>query len=114
MPFFKIKTNKQLIPPADSDFAKKASAFVASTLSKPEKYVMVAIDAGKTMVFGGETGPTAKVTLKSIGLAQDACPDLSLKICDFIESELEIPADRVFIDFCPLNGKMFGWNKSTF
>lgn len=114
MPFFKIETNTQIKPPLDLDLAKKISAFVAKMLGKPEKYVMVSIDAGKTMVFGGKTGPVAFVTLKSIGLAQDLCPDLSSQICDFLESELEIPADRVFIDFCPLNGKMFGWNKRTF
>jgi hypothetical protein len=39
---------------------------------------------------------------------------MSQKICSYIEEELGVPPDRVFIDFRDLERNMFGWNGKTF
>ena len=83
-------------------------------LGKPEKYVMVSIEAGKQMMFGGKADLTAFVQLKSIGLPVDRCAEFSGKICDFLSGELGIQPDRVFIDFTDLERNMFGWDGKTF
>ena len=112
MPFFKIETNH---PPNDIDtMMKKASGFIANLLNKPEHYVMISIETDPQMMFGGTMGPTAFVQLKSIGLPMDKCAAFSEKICRFINNEIGVPPDRVFIDFTNLKRNMFGWNGNTF
>ncbi len=66
------------------------------------------------MMFQGNTEFIAYIELKSIGLPKDKCSDFSKEICEFIEFELGISPDRVYIDFCDIDRKMFGWNKLTF
>jgi hypothetical protein len=40
--------------------------------------------------------------------------EYSEKICGYIQEELGIPKDRIFIDFTNLVGYMFGWSGKTF
>jgi len=114
MPYIKIETNKQMDQTEETDILKKASAFTAEMLGKPESIVMATLYAGQTMSFGGETDLTAFVTLKSIGLIIENTADLSKQICEFLEAELGVLPERVFIDFNKTEGKLFGWNKVVF
>lgn len=114
MPYLKIETNCELGKNSEQEFLKKTSGFVANLLEKPEKYIMISVDLKALMMFSGSTRPSAYIELKSIGLPADKCSDFSDKVCCFIESELNIPSDRIYIDFCDIDGKMFGWNKGTF
>ena len=114
MPYLKIETNQQVDGGAIKETLQRTSAFVADLLGKPNKWVMVSIDHGSPMMFGGSTEPMAYVEIKSIGLPQDKCPDFSKDLCNFIESEFDVPADRIYIDFHDIDGKMFGWNRGTF
>ncbi len=114
MPYMKIETNTALDGRAGDEMLKKTSAFIATLLGKPEQYCMVSIDLAMPMMFSGTTGPAAYVELKSIGLREGHCTELSGKICEFLERELSVAPERVYIEFTQLNGKMFGWNKQTF
>jgi len=114
MPYFRIKTNIKPDPLKTETFLKKASAFGSNILEKPETYIMAVVDTHVPIIFDGSSAPAAYVELKSIGLKKEKTGDLSKKICEFLEAELEIPPDRVYIDFCNINGSMFGWNKTTF
>ena len=114
MPNFSIETNQALDEASNQQLLKKASAFIADLLGKPESYVMVSIKPTTPLVFGGSDAPAAFVRLKSIGLPVDRCPELSEKICSLIEQELGVPRDRVFIDFKDLARNLFGWNGKTF
>lgn len=87
---------------------------IAGFLKKPESFVMVSIKADLPLMFGGTDEPTAFVRLKSIGLPEDRCPELSKEICDFLEQELKVQPNRVFIDFKALDRPLFGWNRKTF
>lgn len=114
MPYFAIQTNRNVAAQDQAALGKASSAFVAELLGKPEAYVMTALSIGTPMTFGGSDAPTAMVQLKSIGLDRERCPELSKRICGFLQEQLNIPPERIFIDFKVLDGGLFGWNGKTF
>lgn len=114
MPLIKIETNKALDDAGVQALLKKTSKFAAEMLKKPEEYIMVSLSFDNAMMFAGAIGPLAYVTVKSIGLPKERCAEYSSAICGFLEKELSIPADRVYVDFVDIQGKMFGWNRKTF
>jgi len=114
MPYFCIDTNQTQNIASTRVLMKKASAFIAELLGKPESYVMVSIKPETPLTFAGTDDPAAFVRLKSIGLPRDRCTELSEKICGFIYQELGVPINRIFIDFKDLEGSLFGWNGKTF
>ena len=114
MPYLKIETNKELNVAFKKEILKKTSEFVAGLLGKSENWVMISMNQGVPMMFAGNTQPLAYVEMKSIGLPEDKCSDFSNALCNFIESELGIPSDRIYIDFKGIERSRFGWNKGTF
>ena len=114
MPYFSIETSKKIDTVGEEAISHKASAFVAAHLVKPEGYVMVAVKHSQPMRFGGTLDPTAMVQLYSIGLPRERCAEFSEKICAFVEQELGVSRERIFIDFRDLDRSMFGWNGKTF
>ncbi|MBN1931782.1 MAG: hypothetical protein JW786_09270 [Desulfobacterales bacterium] len=113
MPYLKIETNKELNIAFKKEILKKTSEFVANLLDKSENWVMISINQGIPMMFGGSTQPLAYVEMKSIGLPEDKCAVFSNALCNFIESELGIPSDRIYINFRGIERNKFGWNKDT-
>ena len=114
MPYFKIETNRVTDELKSEVLVKHASSFLAKLLGKPEKFIMVSYNHVLAMLFDGDTQPAAYVEVKGIGLNSSSCSDYSKAICEFLESEIGISPDRVYIDFANIDGKMFGWNKSVF
>lgn len=114
MPYIKIETNSKLDSGKAQNFIKKASSYIGRILNKPEQWIMITMHDGVSMLFGGTDGPAAYIELKSIGLQEKSCTGLSEEICDFINRELGIPPERIYIEFEDINGKMFGWNRKTF
>ena len=114
MPYLSIETNQSIDRASIQRLLKKTSVFIAELLGKPESYVMISLQPDKPLIFGGSDAPAAFVRLKSIGLSQERCPEMSEKICRLIEQDLGVPPDRVFIDFKDLARSMFGWNGKTF
>ena len=87
---------------------------VAAQLGKPEKYVMVALEPGFRMSFAGSTAPAAFLQLKSIGLPESRTKEISSALCGFLEKELGIPKNRIYIVFEDVERSYWGWNGSTF
>jgi phenylpyruvate tautomerase len=114
MPYFKIETNVSLDASAAKDFVREASSFACRLLGKPEKYMMASVRHSPALMFGGAADPAAYVELKSIGLLEIDCKRYSKAICEFLESNLKIPPDRIYIDFKDIDARMFGWNRTTF
>lgn len=114
MPYFSIQTNKPLDASSATDLTRKASAFAADLLGKPEDYVMAAVKPGTHMTFAGSDAPAAFVQVKSIGLPEDRCNAFAASISAFVQSALGIEPDRVFIDFIDLPRTRFAWNGKTF
>jgi hypothetical protein len=114
MPYFKIETNQTLDNADAEKLSKDMSSFLSGLLSKPERVIMVSVKHSVIMMFNETTLPAAYVEMKSIGLTHDKCPEYARSIGEFFETALNIPAERLYIDFAAIDGKMFGWNKKTF
>ena len=114
MPFLKIQTNLSIDEDKKQETIKAASRLVADEIGKPERYVMVAFEPDQPMVFAGSDDPCAYLELKSIGLPEDKTKPLSAALCEFIDRQLGIPAERVYIEFADAPRAMWGWNGSTF
>jgi len=114
MPYISIETNQSIDETVADEFAGKVSAFASEITGKPDQWMMVAIKPGTKMVYNGSHDPIAFVELKSIGLPEEKCTDFSRQICDFLSTELDIPPERVYIEFKDLQRAMFGWNGKTF
>ena len=114
MPYLAITTNVPLEGDAASALIRQASALVARSLGKPERYVMISLHANTPMLFGGEPASTAHLDLRSIGLDEAATPALSDALCGLMQRTLSIAPDRVFINFAAVPRALWGWNGRTF
>ena len=68
MPYLKITTSQSVDAGRKHRLLASASKAVAAELGKPEQYMMVSLDAGVPMVFGGTAEPCAFLELRGIGL----------------------------------------------
>ncbi len=112
MPFIRIHTNIEVSEP--ESVLKKLSAVAAEKIGKPEAYVMTALSDKAAMTFGGSDEPLAFIECKSIGLGETQTKSLSASLCSFCEKELQIPQNRVYIEFAGSKGSMWGWKGGTF
>jgi phenylpyruvate tautomerase len=112
MPYIKVETNTSV--PDTGLFLKKLSAQAAEFLGKPEQYIMTALHNNTPMLFAGSSEPTLFMECKSIGLSEGQTKELSRAFCTFFDAELGIPADRVYIEFSPASGALWGFNMGTF
>ena len=71
MPTLRILTNLAIPEARRAEILAHASATVAAMLGKPESYVMVILEDGRDLIFGGSKDPAAYLELKSLGLAGD-------------------------------------------
>ena len=110
MPYLQIQTNVDIKPEQHATLLANASFTVAQALGKPESYVMVALQPNTPMLFAGTDQPTAFLELKSIRLPTASTRELSHKLCAFIEDSLNIPKDRIYIEFMNAEASLWGWN----
>ncbi len=112
MPYVKIETNVEMRN--DKEFCLKASKLVSSLTGKPENYVMINFKENEVMSFAGNVDPCVFVEFKSIGLREDDMCDFSRVLTDFLEAELRIPGQRIYINFVPVPSSNWGYNGDTF
>jgi phenylpyruvate tautomerase len=114
MPYLKIQINCELAAEKSKALLSEASRTMAKELGKPERYVMVELTANPAMLFGGSDEPAAYVELKSIGLPIGQTKALSQTLAALLEASAGITSARVYIEFTDVQGKLWGWNGSTF
>lgn len=114
MPMLKIQTNQSLDADLQKTLMRRTSQEVAAILGKPERYVMVSLEHNPAMLFGGSDAPLAYLELKSIGLPESRTPELSSSLCQLMQEQLGLAADRVYIEFADAPRAMWGWNGGTF
>ena len=114
MPLLHITTNQAIESNQASDLIKLVSSAVADMLGKPERYVMVRLEQNQHMLFAGSDAPLAYLELKSIGLPGDRTADYSSALCELIGQQLNIPADRIYIEFSNAERHLWGWSGKTF
>ncbi|MGM0594454.1 MAG: phenylpyruvate tautomerase MIF-related protein [Pseudomonadota bacterium] len=114
MPYLHIRTNRNLAPPEQTELLSGSSALVAEMLGKPERYVMVSVECGVPMSFSAEQTPCAYLELKSIGLPEAQTTELSARLSEHIAKQLELSAERIYIEFSDAARHMWGWKGGTF
>lgn len=114
MPYLLIRTNQTLARERQIPLLQRCSAAVSHMLEKPEKFVMVSVDDGVPMLFGGDAAPCIYMELKSIGLPGERTAELSAQLCQLLSGELEVPESRIYIEFADAPRHMWGWNGGTF
>lgn len=113
MPYLLLRTN-QSMPKDKQSLLSKLSSTAAEALGKPERYVMVTVEGDRDMRFAGDDAPCAYLELKSIGLPEAQTATLSATLCQLISNALEIPQERIYIEFADAARHMWGWNGATF
>lgn len=111
MPILKIQTNQAI--KNKPTFKQEASMMIKELLQKPEDYIMVVIQEAD-MLFAGDDAPCIYTELKSIGLPEQQTKAFSDVICAFFEEQLNVPKNRVYIEFTSTERHMLGWNGKTF
>lgn len=114
MPYLKLTTNIAISKEQSPKLLSQFSQLLAKETGKPERYVMVELVGDKDMLFGGSSEPLAYVECKSIGLSAQQAKSLSAAISQLLAGELQLTAERVYIEFSNCPAEFWGWNGSTF
>lgn len=114
MPYLKLTTSVAISKEQSPKLLSQFSQLLAKETGKPERYVMVELAAGKDMLFGGSSEPLAYVECKSIGLSARQAKSLSASISQLLASDLQLSAERIYVEFSNCPAEFWGWNGSTF
>ncbi|XP_038683732.1 macrophage migration inhibitory factor homolog isoform X3 [Tripterygium wilfordii] len=96
MPTLNLYTNVPVDAVISSDILKDATKSVAKIIGKPESYVMILLNGGVPIAFGGTEVPAAYGELISIGgLGQGVNGKLSSTIADIFQTKLSIDSTCV-------------------
>jgi phenylpyruvate tautomerase len=114
MPLAVVKISKELGSEVRQKLYKACNKHLTYVLNKPEKYIMVIIEDKQDIFFAGTTEPAAYLEIKSIGaFTPDQTTELSRMFCSSLK-EIEIPPERVYIEFKDAQRHMWGYNSGTF
>lgn len=85
-----------------------------TTLNKPESYLMVGIEDGYDLWFGGKKlDKGAYVAVSLLGNApQELYEKLTGQICDLLSRKFDIPGNAVYVTYHPVSD--WGWNGKNF
>jgi len=115
MPLIQVFTSADAPADGAKGLLGELSKLAAARFGKPERWVMTCLVPGLPMTFGGDGAPAAFVAVKNIGkMTPDDTAVLSKEICTRVSRALDVPTDRIYIDFADAVGAMWGWNGDTF
>ena len=115
MPLIQVFTSAGTPADGGKTLLGELSKLAAARFGKPERWVMTCLVPGLPMTFGGDRAPAAFVAVKNVGkMSTDDTTVLSQKICARVSQALDVPFDRIYIDFADAVGAMWGWNGETF
>ncbi|XP_056387192.1 macrophage migration inhibitory factor-like [Hyla sarda] len=114
MPIFTLHTNlcQSAIP---QTFMSDLSQLLEQAMDVPAKFFAVIVHTNQQMTFAGTKDRCGLCSLQSIGKTGGPRNENYSKILgEFLNKQLGIPSDRVYITFIDVNGANVGWNGSTF
>jgi phenylpyruvate tautomerase len=115
MPLIQVFTSAAAPADGARSLLGELSKLAAVRFGKPERWVMTCLVPGLPMTFAGDRAPAALVTVKNVGkMSGDDTTYLSQEICKRVSKALDVPFDRIYIDFVDAVGAMWGWNGETF
>ena len=109
MPYIEAKLTTPVTPAQQEGFGRAVTA-----LHKTETYLMVGIEGGKDLWFGGrklEQGAYLSVSLFGRAAPAD-CEEMTGRLCTLLDEVLGIPGENVYITYHPIEN--WGWNGSNF
>ena len=112
MPFINSKITFPVDDAKKEVIQSKLTDFVTDSLTKPKNFVMVNIEDNQQIWFAGKKLQNGVfVSVRLMGNASKAAySNLTKKICDFFESELNISSENIYVTFHPV--EFWGWNSS--
>ena len=76
---------------------------------------MTCIVPGLDMTFAGTFSPTCFAAVKNVGkLTPDKAKKLSADLCSRLSRGLEVPANRIYLEFTEAVGHLWGHDGDTF
>lgn len=91
------------------------SAELARELGKPESYVMVSLQTGVPLLFGGTGDPACFAALKNIGTFTPAQTErLSALLTRHLAAALSVAPNRIYIEFVDGKPHLWGYDGATF
>ena len=114
MPYLVMQTNIAISDALSAALLSQLSSIMVNVTGKPERYVMVAVQENKLMLFGGNTQPLAYLECKSISLTASQAKAISVEVAELLKISLNICQDRIYIEFSNCAPEFWGWNGSTF
>ena len=90
---------------------EEITILISSLTNKSKKFVMAKLEDNSCMYFDDES-PCCFLEIKSIGAINTS--EMTGPICDFIYEKLEIPKNKIYINFEDVPAPLWGWNGKTF
>ena len=113
MPFIDTKVTMK-VTPEKKEIIKQELGRRISALNKTETYLMVGIEDGYDLWFGGkklEKGAYVAVSL--LGDAPKASYEkMKEQVCQLMAEQLDIPGNAVYVTYHPVQN--WGWNGCNF
>src|SRR5947209_6420248 len=108
MPLLRLETTVSLADDQKKQMLAALSELVAGAIGKPEQYVMVSLNPAN-ILMAGQPGHAAFVDIRSIGgLGGNVNRQLSQKICDLLKKILNVPPDRIYLNFSDIEANNWG------
>ena len=115
MPLLKLETSVALSKEKKSSLLSSLSKIMAQDTGKPERYVMIVIEDGASVMMANAQCPGAFVDVRGIGgLIAPVNKKLSQSICTLLQKECGISPEAVYLNFSDVKAENWGFNNSTF
>jgi len=89
---------------------------LSEELGKSTEYVMVLVNTASSLSFAqDDQKPCAYLEVKNIGgFTPEATEKLSGLLCKLVSEKLEIPTNRIYIEYQNAERHLWGWDGRTF
>ncbi len=109
MPFINTKTSQPITPETEEKLKTELGRAIGCLKGKSESWLMLCFEGNQNMWFQGTADPAAMVQVDIFGTASaEEYGALTREICAILNSELQIPPNRIFVKYS--ENKHWGWN----
>ena len=113
MPFINVKTTADIDAAKQEVLDRELRKIAKDCLGKGENWVMTGYEPQAIMSFQGSNEQIAYVEVKCYGEPADSGTNqMTALVCALMESQLGIPAGRIYISY--FGTDKWGWNKNNF
>lgn len=114
MPFINAKVSVAMTDIQKETVKVKLGEAITLIPGKSENWLMVGFEDQYDLYFqGNQSGATAFIEVKVFGtLTDEASAEMTERVCNIFQSELNIPKDRIYIKYEEV--QKWGWNGQNF